>query len=215
MYHQQAMARIGIFGGTFDPLHNGHVIMAQEAVELAALETLIVIPARQAPHKEKAPGLSAEKRFSLLQEVLGRLPRVRISDVEMRPKGPRFTVDTITTLRRDHPNDEFCFLIGSDSLHELHTWHAVDRLAGLVTFLVAPRPGFDPTVPPAALRALPGLRLEVIPSTPVAISSTLVRRRASEGRGLAGYVPECVAAAVLAEGCYAGSGGGGGTPSSG
>ena len=197
------MQRIGIFGGTFDPLHNAHLILAQEALESGGLDRLLVVPAWQSPHKGDRPGMRDELRLELLQQHLGTLPSVEILDLEIRLGRSSFTFETLRALRIQHPEDLLVFLLGSDSLHELHTWKNPEELASLAHFLVAPRPGFQPEALPGPVTQIPGLEFEVMASTEVAISSTLIRERVASGLGLRGFVPEAVENAILKTRCYA------------
>jgi nicotinate-nucleotide adenylyltransferase len=196
------MTRIGIFGGSFDPLHNAHLTVVQEALELGNLERLLVVPAFQSPHKLARPGMPDALRLELLERVLGAIPGVDISDLEIRSGQPCFTVETVAEIHRLHPDSSLLFLIGSDALHDLGSWKDAEGLARLCAFLVAPRPGFSTDALPPDVAALTGLEIEVLPSTRVAISSSLVRERAAAGRGLAGFVPEAVAQAIQSSGCY-------------
>ena len=196
------MARIGIFGGSFDPVHNGHVVVALEMIEGARLDRLIVVPAWQAPHKTRGPVLEGGRRLELLQLAFAGLERVQIDDLELRRQAVSYTVETLRTLHARHPGDELGFVIGADSLPDLPGWRDAAELGRLATFLVAVRPGSEATSVLSATWRVPGFRLEQVPTTPIGISSTQVRSRRARGLPLAGFVPDPVAARLMAEDWY-------------
>lgn len=189
------MTRVGIFGGSFDPVHNGHLIMAVEALEKARLDELLVVPARVSPHKQAGARVAGEVRASLLEAAFAELPKTRVDRRELSRDGLSFTVDTLRELRNERPDDDLFFLIGADSLPDLPKWREIEALAELCTFLVARRPGWEVETD----GRLPLLPLD---GTSIGISSTVVRERARSGLPLTGYVPESVALRIESEGLY-------------
>lgn len=135
--------RIGVLGGTFNPVHIGHLIMAQDALESFNLAGLLFVPCNLPPHKPVSPALaSTEARLRMLQIATDGDVRIDISDIETQRPGISYTIDTIHALRRESPGTEFMFVIGSDSLTELHGWKDIDVLLKFCRFGVIPRPGF-------------------------------------------------------------------------
>ncbi len=181
------MARLGIFGGSFNPVHNGHLVMAQEAREFAGLDRMLWIPAQHPPHKKEPLALSVSLRRELLGLALADFPGHELDCRELTRPGPSFSVITAREVQREHPDKSLYFLIGEDSLADLHRWHAIEELCGLVEFLVAPRRGAGEVA--SDLLAIPNFRVRRVPGTPISISATLVRSRMRAGKSLRGYVP--------------------------
>ena len=189
--------RIGVFGGTFDPVHYGHLILAEQCREQGRLDQVWFVPAPRPPHKADQPLTRFEQRVEMLALALAGNPTFRIDEVEKERTGPSFTVDTLDALQRQHPGDEFFLLVGSDTLADLPHWHdpvGVLRRAGLMVML---RPG-HPLLPAAALRASVGLpadvelRLEVAETPLIDISSRDLRRRVVLGKSLRYFLPRAV-----------------------
>jgi len=189
-------ARIGIFGGAFDPPHNAHVALARQALAQLALDELRVMPTGQAWHK--AHGLSpAQDRLAMARLAFGELPRTQIDDREIRRAGPTYTLDTLRELRAEQPQAQLLLLLGADQARALPTWHGWQEILALAIVCVARRPGpasesldFDPS----ALAGLPaGARFESIDLPPTDLSATDIRARAARGEDLGGLVPPAVA----------------------
>jgi nicotinate-nucleotide adenylyltransferase len=189
--------RVGIFGGTFDPVHMGHLILAEQAREQARLDAVWFVPAPRPPHKPEAELTRFEQRVEMLELALAGNPAFRIDDLEKERTGPSYTVDTLAELCRRHPKDEFFLLAGSDTVRDLGTWYEPVRLLELAGLVVMARAGHG--VPDAAaLRrqvALPEavtLRLAVVQSPQIDISSRDLRARAATGRSIRYFVPRAV-----------------------
>jgi nicotinate-nucleotide adenylyltransferase len=143
---------IGILGGTFDPVHHGHLRLALEVREALDLESVRLIPLHQPPHRA-APVASPELRLRMLESAVGGEPALRVDDRELRRQGPSYTVDTLTDLRRDLGDIPLCLLMGLDAFAALDTWHEWTRLIDLAHIVVARRP--DAVLPAAGpVRAL-------------------------------------------------------------
>ena len=189
------MERIGIYGGTFDPVHHGHLILARDAVEQLGLSRMIFVPAARSPHKlERAPGAPGEVRLEMLRAAVAGEDRFEVDPCELGRAGPSYTVDTILSLRGRLPESALHYLIGADNVPELHTWHRIDELRALVTFVVFHRRLPDASGPVAG--SLPEL------DRVLDLSSTEIRNRVASGRSIRYLVPELVAAVIDARGLY-------------
>ncbi len=134
------MSRIGIYGGSFNPPHVGHVLAAKETVRLLGLDRLLVIPAWQAPHKQKLEGSpSPEERLELTKLAFEALPEAEVSDIEIARQGVSYTVDTLTELRQQYPEEELVLLMGTDMLLSFQTWRRPEQIAKLATLAVMHR----------------------------------------------------------------------------
>jgi nicotinate-nucleotide adenylyltransferase len=199
--------RIGVFGGTFDPVHVGHLILAEQAREQARLDAVWFVPAPRPPHKDEQDLTRFETRVEMLALAVAGNPAFRVDEIEKERTGPSFTVDTVAELRRRHPGDDFFLLVGSDTLKDLPLWYEPARLLSQAGLVVMARPGH--AVPSAAeLRArlaLPEavpLRLEVADAPLIDISSRDLRRRAAAGRSLRYFLPRAVEAYILDKRLY-------------
>jgi nicotinate-nucleotide adenylyltransferase len=189
--------KIGILGGTFNPVHIGHLILAQDAMETFELDRIFFVACARPPHKPAGLLAPDEHRVAMLERALAGNPNFESCDLELRRGGTSYTVDTVRELQKQHPGDEFAFIIGSDTLPELRHWKEVDTLLGLCRFLTACRPGFDPQafakqdlgLAPARVEAL---LAHVFRGHQVEVSSSDIRYRAAEGMSLRYLVPESV-----------------------
>jgi nicotinate-nucleotide adenylyltransferase len=193
---------IGILGGSFDPVHNGHVVLALEAVELLRLDRLLVIPAHQSPHKTGFPSAPGKIRIELLQLAFAGVPAIEVSEIELRRPPPSFTVDTIAEVRRLHEGADLVLLLGLDALADFARWRGVPEIVCACRLAVFTRSSAGAGVLDEARRAVPGLRIEALPAPVIEISSTRVRERVRAGLPLAGFVPDSVRAAIEARGIY-------------
>ncbi|MGQ9779205.1 MAG: nicotinate-nucleotide adenylyltransferase [Bacillota bacterium] len=195
------LAAIGLLGGTFDPIHLGHLVLAETARESFGLEKVIFMPAGQPPHKHRAMA-AAHDRLRMVEMAVADNPYFAVSTLEIERPGPSYTVDTVVALRRSAPAAEWYLIIGSDALAELPTWHEYEQLLGLVRVLAAARPGAELALPPV----LAGWSAKIAFFYPPAIdiSSTAIRTRARQGLSLRYLVPERVAAYILEKGLYRG-----------
>lgn len=192
-----AGARIGILGGTFNPIHTGHLILAQGALERFDLSKVLFIPCARPPHKEAAGLLPAEDRLAMVRLATEDDPRFDVLDLEIRRGGASYAIDTITELREMHPGAELCFIIGADMLLELHLWKDVRRLLELCTFLSFGRGDVRvPEVRPEDLHLPPPwperLLRNAVAGRRVDISSSEIRHRIAEGLGIRYLVPVAV-----------------------
>ena len=188
--------RVGLFGGTFDPVHLGHLLAAQEAHERLNLSRVVLMPAHVRPHKNREVTTPAADRLAMLRLAAADDPRFEVSDLEIRRGGQSYTIDTVAALRAE-VNDEIVLLVGSDSVAELPAWHRVGELADLCTLVVLARPGFAvENLAPlhAALSAeqIERIAASLLPIPLIEISSTEVRGRLAAGRPIRYLVPRAV-----------------------
>ncbi len=189
--------RIGVFGGTFDPIHLAHLIIAEQCREQAQLDQVWFVPAARPPHKLDRTVTPFALRVEMLALAIAGHPAFRIDELEKERSGTTYTVDTLAELQRRHPDAEFWLTIGSDCLPDLPHWREPARIAQLAGFLVWERPGW-PSWPPEKLQAalgLPpgeGVRLHPVHGPVVDLSSSDLRQRAAEGRSLLYLVPRAV-----------------------
>lgn len=175
-----------MLGGTFDPIHVGHLVVAQDAVEELELDRLVVVPAGRPPHREAV--FPARDRLAWARAAFDGDGRIEVSDLEIRRAGPSFTVETLEQIRAEREPDRLFCVIGIDQLEELDSWRAPDRIARLSTLAVMSRDGEDPE----ALRGEVDVPFRTVPVTRVDLSSTRVRRRLEAGRGVRYLVPDVV-----------------------
>ena len=173
------MKRIGVFGGTFDPVHVGHLAIANAALEDLALDRVYFVPAQRSPLKEKGPIADAQDRLAMLRASIAAEPRFQVSRAELDRAGPSFTVDTLESLRRE---GELFLILGSDAYADFERWREPKRIRGLATVVLAARPG--------APNAPDGVRM--LDSPLMDISSRELRARAARGKSLRYLVPEAV-----------------------
>ncbi len=193
--------RIGVFGGTFDPVHFGHLRTVEAAAAKFALRRVIFVPARVSPHKEESP-TDARHRVAMLALALAGRPDWAISFAELDREPPSYTVDTLSGLAREHPEDELWLLMGTDALAGFDRWREpseIVRLARVAAFLREPFAGEGLRVP--SVRGLSD-RLEVFDAGSVRISATDLRRDLGSGGGASGRVPEPVAEYITKQGLY-------------
>lgn len=173
--------RIGLYGGSFDPVHNGHLILAREAKEQLALDCVIFIPARISPHKEGSPPIHPSDRLDMVAAAIDGEADFFVDDLEIHREGPSFTIDTVRKYRTDFPRAAIYYLIGGDNVAELHTWKEIAALQELVTFVVLER-GAAHEVPEGCEQI----------SRNISISSTDIRNRVASGYSIRYLVPEMV-----------------------
>jgi nicotinate-nucleotide adenylyltransferase len=189
--------RIGIFGGTFDPIHVGHLILAEQCREQGRLDQVWFVPAYRPPHKPDVRVSPFGNRVEMLALAVAGHPAFRVDQLEKDRDGPSYTVDTLDELYRRHPADDFLLLIGSDTLADLAKWRAPERIVAQAGLLVVTRPG-SAVLSADELRIMMNLpegselRLQLVHAPLIDISSHDLRRRAAAGRSLRYFVPRAV-----------------------
>ncbi len=180
---------IALFGGTFDPVHAGHLIVAAAVYERLGLDAVLFIPSANPPHKHDDVMFSAAERFAMLKIATADDPRFRVSDVELRRNGPSFTIDTIRQVRRElNLTTRPLFLIGWDNLSELASWKDTDAILAEALVVAVARGGCESQPVPAWLAG----RVETVPAPAVEVSSSDIRRRIREGLSIRYLVTEPV-----------------------
>jgi nicotinate-nucleotide adenylyltransferase len=187
------MRKIGIYGGTFDPIHHGHLILAQATREELGFDQIIFVPAASSPFK-KEPRASGATRLAMLQTATRGEAAFAIDDCELRRPPPSYTIDTVVEIREREPKADLFWLIGSDNVSELNKWHRFDELKDLVQFVVLDRACSKLNVPYSVVQRN------------IDISATEIRNRVASGRSIRYLVPQAVAEIIQRENLYRGSG---------
>jgi nicotinate-nucleotide adenylyltransferase len=190
--------RIGFLGGTFDPIHSGHLILAQELLEKFQLEKVIFIPAATPPHKDNESVSPAHHRLEMTKEAIQDNPRFEISDIEIKREGKSYTIETVRELKKLHPDSDLYLLAGSDILTEFDTWKDPDKIFEETKVVIGVRPGYDkidlnnPFFAKCIMAEMNGLH----------VSSTQIRHRLKEGKSIRYLVPPKVEEYIRAKGLY-------------
>jgi nicotinate-nucleotide adenylyltransferase len=194
--------RLGIFGGTFDPPHIGHLILAEYAREALGAAQILFVPAADPPHKE-GTRTDIAHRLAMLERSIADNPTFAVSRVDVERPGPHYTIDTIRIVQTQYPGSELYFMIGADSLRDLTTWHQPEGLIRLCKLAVLPRPGVQVTADMHEA-SLPGLAEQVVMlDTPmVDVSSTGVAARLRAGKTVRYLLPQPALDYVRANGLY-------------
>jgi nicotinate-nucleotide adenylyltransferase len=189
--------KIGIYGGSFDPVHLGHVLVAQAAVEELGLDRLFFIPAAQSPFKLAAHFAPGAARMQFLRLALAGRPQYEVDDQEIRRGGTSFSIDTLRDYARRFPQAELFYLIGADNVAKLNEWREPAELARLAAFIVVPRPGGG-----EAANFPPPFRGRTLTGFPLGVSSSQLRTRLQNGLPIDPLVPAAVAEAIRNSGLY-------------
>ena len=194
------MKRIGIYGGTFNPPHLGHMIVADHVAHELQLDRMLFVPSYISPHKRSGEEHAAEHRLEMVRLAVEGHPGFEVCDIEVQRKGTSFTIDTLRDLRALYPTDQFFLLIGADNIREFVTWKSQDQIPGLATIVAMTRPGYELAegVPkPAGMVSMevPGIQ----------ISSSEIRKRVREGRNVGYLLQLSVFDYIKSNGLYLGS----------
>jgi len=195
--------RLGVMGGTFDPIHNGHLVAASEVADLFGLDEVMFVPTGQPWQKERHV-TAAEDRYLMTVIATASNPRFSVSRADIDRGGPTYTTDTLRDLRGTFPASELYFITGADALASILTWQGWEELFGLAKFIGVSRPGYDLTDThiTEAVDRLPEDALRLVEVPALAISSTDCRRRASAGRPIWYLVPDGVVQYVAKRNLY-------------
>ncbi len=196
--------RLGVYGGTFNPPHLGHLVCAQEALVQLGLDRVLFIPASRPPHKPVPDDPGAEHRLALCRAaVAGDEARFEVSALEIERRGTSFTVDTLEELKTRAPDSELFLILGGDMAADLPTWHEAERILTLAIPVLAGRKGTSRRAMTEALGQLRGgERAEFVDMPTVEISSTMIRERTAVGQPIRYLVPDGVAAYIERHGLY-------------
>lgn len=193
---------IGLFGGTFDPIHKGHIAIANELIHALELHAMHFIPNKEPMHRHK-PKASAEHRLAMVRIATARNPKFIVNDVEMRRPGPTYTIDTLTQIRNQIPNQPLCLILGKDVFSSMNTWHEWENIPALVHLVIINRPGvplsYDPWMKTLLkehetnnIRKLclkPGGYILQHEIEPMMISATEIRKKLKAGKDVSNEVP--------------------------
>ena len=182
--------RVGILGGTFDPPHIGHAIIARDLVEALDLDTLLVIPAARPPHRDAV--MAPDVRLDLVRRAFAGEPRIEVCDVEYRREGPSYTIDTLEWLAAERPESKLFLVIGADQLAELDTWRDPERIAGFAELIVMRRAGEEPRAPDG----MDPIEYITVDVTRIDVSASRIRERLRCGQSIRFFVPEAIRAEI-------------------
>lgn len=198
-----AAPRIGLYGGSFDPIHLGHLIVADHVRDALGLDRMIFIPAGQSPLKKHLPGASGSDRLRLIELSIAHCPRFQVSTVEVDRVGQSYTVDTLRELRGQLDGELF-FLMGDDQIRDLHRWRGPDEILELARIVGMSRPDYDRPDPEALSVRFPTIRdrLILVDVPAIEISSSDLRRRRAEGRSIEFRVMPAVKEYIDRHGLY-------------
>jgi len=187
--------KIGVLGGTFDPVHKAHLIVAETVRTQHTLDEIIFVPAGQPQLRQNVPFASAEHRLQMLRLAIADKPYFKLSTIEIERAGPSYTVDTIAGLQGQiGERDELFFILGLDSLAKLPEWREPSRLIEMCHLVAVPRPGYPPPDLRALEASIPGLaqRVTILDKPEMDISASVVRQRVAEGLSIHHLIPEPV-----------------------
>jgi nicotinate-nucleotide adenylyltransferase len=209
METRPAARRIGIIGGSFDPVHIGHLIIAQDAAERLELSEVIFMPAAIPPHKMHLQRIDSSHRLNLLKLATESDLRFSVSDLEVDRGGISYTVDTLRVLREIYRDADLFLIVGSDTLVDLHTWHKTDEILKLCSVAAVLRPGEDTVKTIEEKIQLPvhqkeRLMQNVIDAHRIEVSSSEIRMRLAEGMSIRYLVPPEVEMYIYEHGLYPG-----------
>jgi nicotinate-nucleotide adenylyltransferase len=194
--------RLGVFGGTFDPIHDGHLAAAKAAMECAHLDRVLFVPSAQPPHRGAALA-PAEDRLAMSKLAVQGEPRFELSDVEVRRGGTSYTADTLAELHRSHPDDDLFLILGWDAARLFSTWHRPEEVSELASVVIVGRPGMQSPMPSDldAAGLDPGRVVLCLVPTPD-VSGSGIRRAISAGQSVAGQLPPAVERYIATHSLY-------------
>lgn len=187
------MKKVGILGGTFNPPHIGHLILANEVFHALELDEVRIMPNAEAPHKKVEHVVTNEQRVQMIERMIADYPQFTLERFELERGGTSYTYDTIVAMQKREPNVQFYFIIGGDMIDSLHTWYRIDELVKLVQFVGVKRPGTE------AVSSYPVMMVE---APEIDLSSTVIRKRLQTGGTLRFLLHPAVEAYIRKEGLY-------------
>ncbi len=200
------MADIGIMGGTFDPVHNGHLILGKQAYEEYGLDAVWFMPSGQPPHKKDRHVTPAGDRCAMVKLAIGDFPEFVFSDFEVLREGSTYTAQTLALLKETYADHNFCYIIGADSLYEIESWYHPELVLSGVPLLVADREYGQEHLPLrrqiAYLTNKYKARIRLLHCGGMDIASQEIRRLAAQGQSISGFVPKAVEAYIKSHHLY-------------
>jgi nicotinate-nucleotide adenylyltransferase len=194
--------RLGVVGGTFDPMHNGHIAAAEAAIDCAELDEVVFVPTGTPPHRPPTVA-SSEQRLDMCRLATADDPRFSVSDVEAKRSGPSYTVDTLLALRAANPHAELFLVLGWDAAALFRSWYRPDEVIALAPIVVVTRPGRKaPDAKDLAAAGLQSGRVVLCERSTPAVSASEIREAVREGRDVSGLVPEAVARYIASAHLY-------------
>lgn len=199
--------RLGVFGGSFNPVHLGHLLLAQTALERFDLDRVLFMPCAVQPHKDPRALASAMQREAMVEAAILDNLAFELLDIELRRGGVSYTVDSLREIRTLYPDADLFFMIGADTVMELHGWKDIDTVLSLCSFIVFARPGFDlQSLSPAALKLPPPWPERLVRHAcnvrQIDISSSDIRHRVAEGLSIRYLVPQPVEMIIMEHHLY-------------
>ncbi len=194
--------RLGLFGGTFDPIHLGHLILAEQCREALGLEKVWFVVAGEPPHKRGVERTAVTHRLEMVRLAVAGNPALEVSDIEAKRPGPHYSVETLAEIKSARPGDDLFFLIGADSLVDLPTWREPEGIARLASLVVVNRPGVDVPAGPLPDLGPAALPIQRVDIPPIGIASRDLRDRLAAGRSVRYQIPRAVEAYIEAHNLY-------------
>lgn len=182
--------KVGLMGGTFDPIHIGHLVAAECAAETAGLDEVWFMPTNVPPHKDRAPGATPKQRLEMVRLATDGHPKFRTSDIELAKGGISYSVETVSLLKQRYPEHSFYYIIGADMIRYLPKWYKIEELVRMVRFIGLNRPGYEPDLAEADELVRQAVQLAEMP--PIDLSSTCIRSRSASALSIRYLVPDRV-----------------------
>lgn len=199
------MAKIGILGGTFDPIHLGHLQMAEDAYRQAGLDLVLFMPSKRPPHKRERKITPEEQREAMIKLAIQDIPQFVYSDIELRREGVTYTADTLRNLQEEHPENTYSFILGGDSLFQLEEWYHPEEIMRRVEILAVSRYGMGKEQVRQRVDLLVQkyqARIQVVEMSRLDVSSSEIRERVRQGKTLKDRVPYHVEQYILEHSLY-------------
>lgn len=197
--------KVGILGGTFDPIHTGHLILAEAAYESFSLDYVLIMPNGNPPHKAGQVNATMEQRTRMVELAVADNPHLKVSDFEKTPQDYHYTYETLEFLKKEHPDTDCYFILGADSLVHFHTWMEPRRICEACSILAATRDHMESEELNARIQELSqvfGAHIYPMETPNIDISSNMIRERVRTGRSIRYYVPEAVEEYIYKKGLY-------------
>lgn len=197
--------KVGILGGTFDPIHTGHLILAEAAYEFFSLDYVLIMPNGNPPHKAGQVNATMEQRTRMVELAVADNPHLKVSDFEKTPQDYHYTYETLEFLKKEHPDTDYYFILGADSLVHFHTWMEPRRICEACSILAATRDHMESEELTARIQELSrvfGAHIYPMETPNIDISSNMIRERVRTGRSIRYYVPEAVEEYIYKKGLY-------------